>query len=1017
MRLVLINAAILMCVAIWGSPARAVWFQDINSPEIHGSVDDATICAAWGDYNNDGLEDLFLANVYEAGAQCHLLENNGDGSFDDVTAAAGVANAGKTPWGCCWGDFNSDGYLDLYISNNTGSQNSNNVLFQNLGPNGGGQYTFQEVQDTDLQDAGTGQGAIWGDFDNDGLLDIYLINTFASSCQMLKNDGGGNFSRQTCAPADNFYAQDATASDFDNDGDLDIYLICRYYSQNIPNQFFRNNGGFSFDEEAHPSGIALDSVISKEATTCDYDFDGDLDLYVLAQQPEINNNVLFRNDGVSGNYIQFTNVTSLAGLSAPANPWGSAWSDFDLDGDMDLFIAKYEGDRMYQSGIIQEEEPWFDDVTIDAGVDDGGWGHCSAWADFNIDGKPDLFLGNATVEIINDELNKLFKNNYPISGNRYLNIILIGCESNRSGVGAQITVSYQVLGQQEVDQLVEISGGGHGNHSQPSLPAEFGCGQALSVDVLVAWPSGDTSFFEDVATNQRITVVEHGTFSDHDMVWDYGLYGHYYISGDVTIQNIEVQIVEGTHVYFHKTWRTNIRPKLLVSTGGSLAALGTVDKPVVFTSQYSAPAEGDWEGLYTMLSANSIWLEFAQVSYANYGLYGLEYLMLAPGSLDVTNCRFTSLEKAGIDLGYPSINTPTEIRNCYFEDCGTYGIRVRKDIFNNDLDVIIEADTILDCKYGIYYVGNSNLGYTKRPLISNCVIWSPGPPATQGYGIFVSTFSAASPLVSPWIQGDSIVGFYGGISLTNVNSNCILVANKVKSNIDYGLYLKYASPNIVPSMVGNPNVFNSSYIGIYCDKYSSPYVRTAKIKENQYRGVLVDAATPPDFGTASSYGWNSIHTRFSMFQYADMEYTQTLPQLNAVGNWWGERVPDPSEIIGNVDYSPWLDSDPLPGYEKKEEWFVDLPDDLGLSQNFPNPFNPATEISFYIPEACFAGLKVYNLNGQLVKVLVAEHLEAGEHSVVWDGRNSESEDVASGIYFYVLSTDHGKDSKTMTLLR
>jgi parallel beta-helix repeat protein len=603
--------------------------------------------------------------------------------------------------------------------------------------------------------------------------------------------------------------------------------------------------------------------------------------------------------------------------------------------------------------------------------------------------------------------------------NNYFAVELIGAESNRPGIGAHVVLRYEDDQSNRTQQMAEVAGGGSGAGSQGSLPLEFGIGQVSSVDsVLVYWPSGDTSIFENVATNQRITVVEHGYFNDHDLVWDHNLHGHYYISGNVTIQGIELEIAEGTHVYFHKTWRTDNRAKLLFSVSASLTISGTEDNPVILTSQYSSPKAGDWEGMYTMLSTNSISLDFAQISYGNYGFYGWEYLSYAPGSIDITDCRFTNLKSAGVDLAYPSINTATQITNCYFENCGSYGIRIRKDILSNDLDVIIEADTVLNCQYGICYFGNSNLGYTKIPSISNCVIQRTVPTTVDGYGIFISSFSAANPFVSPRIESDSIVGFYGGINLSSVNSNCKIVANKVKNNSDYGIYLKNASPDIFQSTPeGIPNVFNSSYVGMYCDKSSSPYVRSTKIKENIYRGVLVDAATPPDFGTASSHGGNSIHTEIGLMTFADMHYTVALPQLNAVGNWWGEYPPNRSEIIGNIKYSDALESDPLPGYEKREARFVDLPDGHGLGQNFPNPFNPITTLSFYLAAPGFASLKIYNLNGQLVNTLVSDQMGSGEHTVIWDSKNSAGQEVSSGIYFYILDTDYGRASKKMILLR
>ena len=94
-----------------------------------------------------------------------------------------------------------------------------------------------------------------------------------------------------------------------------------------------------------------------------------------------------------------------------------------------------------------------------------------------------------------------------------------------------------------------------------------------------------------------------------------------------------------------------------------------------------------------------------------------------------------------------------------------------------------------------------------------------------------------------------------------------------------------------------------------------------------------------------------------------------------------------------------------------------LPSEITLRQNYPNPFNPSTEISFYLTEPGFTSLKVFNVTGQLVKTLISDYYTSGEHQVLWDGKNSQGVNVASGIYFYALFTPQGRASKTMTLLR
>ncbi|HBC46405.1 MAG TPA: hypothetical protein DCZ43_05105 [candidate division Zixibacteria bacterium] len=138
--------------------------------------------------------------------------------------------------------------------------------------------------------------------------------------------------------------------------------------------------------------------------------------------------------------------------------------------------------------------------------------------------------------------------------------------------------------------------------------------------------------------------------------------------------------------------------------------------------------------------------------------------------------------------------------------------------------------------------------------------------------------------------------------------------------------------------------------------------------------------------------------------------------MQAVLNWWGD-TPRPHLIDGNIQYIPELTYDPLRGLDRREAPSWVLPTGISLLQNIPNPFNPTTEISFYLDQGGQAILKVYNITGQLVKTLVSDNLSLGKHRIIWDGKNSLGIDVASGVYFYVLTSGTERTSKSMTLLR
>jgi hypothetical protein len=495
------------------------------------------------------------------------------------------------------------------------------------------------------------------------------------------------------------------------------------------------------------------------------------------------------------------------------------------------------------------------------------------------------------------------------------------------------------------------------------------------------------------------------------------------INGDVTVPpGVTLNINPGTQVLFvynfdkHQTGTNTTRSELIVQ--GTLNAIGNENHYITFTSSRPVPHHeaGDWYGI-TFRENSNLTMRYCNVEYANAGVYGFSNLASGiPSNIQIGHCRFLHNLTAGIDLDRPS-SQAMHIDSSYFEDCKYYGIRIRRDDITTIPACRLQADTTINCQNGIWYVGNSNSNYTKHPGIYSSILRYTLPSPT-GYGIYVKSYS--SPLAANIIQADSIVGFYAGIYLSNVNSNLYLYQNKVKYNTNYGLYLASASPTIT-NLQGVPDVFNWSQTGIFCDKFSSPYVRATKIKENSQYGVLIQRSSPPvslpDFGTSLSPGGNSIQSVSGWLTYADMYYTGPGGPVRAVNNWWGETPPNPTQILGNVDYSNPRTSDPLPGLEKREAWYSDLPDNFRLRQNFPNPFNPSTTISFYLVQGGNTSIKIYNLNGQLIKNLVSGEQGIGEHTVIWDGKNESGQNVSSGVYFYVLSTDFGKTTQRMTLLR
>jgi hypothetical protein len=512
--------------------------------------------------------------------------------------------------------------------------------------------------------------------------------------------------------------------------------------------------------------------------------------------------------------------------------------------------------------------------------------------------------------------------------------------------------------------------------------------------------------------------VKSGTVASGERPWGPGLV---IVNGDVTVPvGVTLNIAPGTEVRFIYNFDRvggGTPQRSAIKVYGALNADGEPSSPIVFKSSHpSAPAAGHWQGI-EVYNTGTVTMDYCVVEHAVRGVYGYSSTT-QPANVQITHCRFLNHTSAGIDLDRPS-SQQMHIEYCYFSN-SPYGLRIRRDEWVVTPACQVNYDTFYQCINGIVYYGASNIGYTKRPSISGNVLEYVSYPAT-GYGITAGTYSGAY-LASPEISSNFISGFYGGMQLTNVNANCRLYTNDIQDNDIYGIYLIKGGSALMEGSIGYlPNVIRRNGTGIHCDRYSSPVVREAVIKDNERWGVYIEShdhmTSFPDFGTEHDLGGNALSTEHPSPGYLDMEYRGGESIISAQGNWWGEEEPKPDQIRGLIDYRNYLKEDPFPGYAKREAGLANVPKQIELGQNYPNPFNPATEIAFSLPEPGYVSLKIYNIAGQLVRTLASGSYQAGEHFVVWDGRNGENEGVASGVYFYVLSTDRGRVTKSMTLLR
>jgi enediyne biosynthesis protein E4 len=536
-----------------GDPAAAVTFSDVTRQSgigfVHfkGNKGTPTILEETGpgvcvaDYDGDGYPDIYFVNgrdLYDRGISVRnaLYHNNGDGTFTDVTVKAGVPGTAYG-MGCVWGDYDNDGFPDLYVT-----QYGKNVLYHN---NGDG--TFSDVTDK----AGVGaaelgatfhSAATFFDYDRDGRLDLYVgaYADFKSTSQracdighgvmnpcrpmvypgsaavLYHNHGDGTFSDVTKAAKiyqPNGYNLAAGAADYDNDGWPDLFVA----NDGADAYLYHNNQDGTFTNVAMTSGMAFTQDGNAMGAMCvalgDYDNDGNLGLLITDFQ--LASDHLWHNNG-KGFFDQVDYPAGIGGPTKQVLSFGGGFFDYDNDGWLDIFIAnggvwpdieKISDSLHYRqinSLFHNEHDGKFAEVSKTSG---NGFsvphvGRGVAFADFDNDGSVDVIVAN------NGEAPLLLHNDGPARGprNHFINFKLAGTRSNRDAMGARIRV--RTGGAEGLNQMREIEGGGS-FMSQSDLRANFGLGTSDFADeVEVQWPSGLHQTFRKVKGDRFYVITE-----------------------------------------------------------------------------------------------------------------------------------------------------------------------------------------------------------------------------------------------------------------------------------------------------------------------------------------------------------------------------------------------------------------------------------------------------------------------------------------------------------------------------
>ncbi len=503
-------------------PAGIDFTHSIGDEHLSNLVETVGGGTAFLDFDQDGFLDLYICNgAYVEGLSTgekpsesltnKLFRNKGNGKFEDITASAGVGDMGYG-MGVAVGDFDNNGYPDIFLSNH-----GPNVLYQN---NGDG--TFSDI----TKKAGMGGdecsvGATWLDFDKDGLLDIYVGNYIkfdpqynlhyapdgfagpmsydGESDRLYKNLGSGKFtdvSQEMGVFNPQGRAMGVGSADYDNDGYVDIFVA----NDHMLNYLYHNEEGKEFRDLGIPSGVAFnqmgEATISMAVDFADIDGDGWIDLFVS----DDGYCSLYKNMG-NGLFAESSYAAGIASASGQFVGWAASFIDYDNDTDYDIFKVNGEFNHLFgQEDQLFENvgDGKFENVSLERGKyfrqETVGRGAC--FGDYDNDGDIDVYITNL------DDRGALLRND---RGNlkNWLLVELVGTTSNRDGMGSSVKVTAGDL----TLTAQKKSSTGYLSQNDPRL--HFGLGDIEIIDKIeVTWPSGRRQVIENIEAGQIITITE-----------------------------------------------------------------------------------------------------------------------------------------------------------------------------------------------------------------------------------------------------------------------------------------------------------------------------------------------------------------------------------------------------------------------------------------------------------------------------------------------------------------------------
>ncbi len=488
--LLLILFSPLLCAQIEFEPQNFPFLDD--SSYLRG--------VSWVDVDNDYDLDVFVSGsggtFPDIVNTTNLFLNEGNNVF---LPSGYIISSQNNPFAHAWADIENDGDLDVYIAA-TWNSNGINELWLNedgtgftLTPNTGATPSVPQPYEGTVS---------WGDFDNDGFVDLILARWNDGANRLYHNEGDGTFNLVNSSPVTTDVAWTSACiwGDYDNDRDLDLFVANYQNGATDPgiNKLYQNDGNGNFTEVTNAGDIITDAANTRSANWIDANNDGFLDLFAANQAAA--------GDGTDKLYLNNGDGTFTSqNIGANTTTWAANWGDFDNDGDLDLFTCGFWGNenRLWQN----DGEANFTDVSsqYDGQIfplpTSGSLSNGAIFVDYDNDGWLDLHLTKPA------NLEDYFFRNKGADCIAWLKIACKGAESNRAGIGAKVRVKTEINGQPNW-QVRHVSSQNSKTGQNP-LWLHFGLSDALLIDsLIVEWPSGKDCIFTDVDINQFIELEE-----------------------------------------------------------------------------------------------------------------------------------------------------------------------------------------------------------------------------------------------------------------------------------------------------------------------------------------------------------------------------------------------------------------------------------------------------------------------------------------------------------------------------